>query len=146
MNCTHPVEQLRSAIGPKSGVLCGLCGQDVAAPLVFGALIQEIQRLRFDNEQLAKQMPGVNRCSGCRWVLPAEKTHPVAGRTMCLSCLDHWLDSDEDDCETAIPERARHSFAHWIVKMHVHRDNPHTLDKARQAFPWLTQAIKAASR
>jgi ferredoxin len=139
--CVHPATLMRTAIGPQSGILCGLCGQDMTAPLVFGALLGEIQRLQKDITQLERAAVGHSKCHRCGDLLLAEYMHPVARKTTCLDCFDRWLDSDDDDCETAIPEQARRSFAGWLIRIDTTR-KPHILQKAKQAFPWLESAMR----
>lgn len=144
--CNHPTELLRSAIGPKSGVLCGLCGQDVPSPLVFAALLREIAQLRADNDALVRALPERSRCSRCRELAPAQNTHTIAQRTMCFGCFGSWLDGDDDDCETAIPERARPAFARWLAQMRLAKDAAKTTSKAIEAFPWLAATMRAVCR
>jgi hypothetical protein len=152
MSCLHDAKHLRPAIGPESGILCGLCGQDVPTALVLGALCREIDTLRQQNEQLEQAVcryTDAGQCVDCRTIIPRE--HLFRGlrqpdkHTLCPDCLTRWFDEEDGDIEAMhVPYLAAY-FLTMDISM-SHEKHARLALMAHQAFPTLAGEIRKRMR
>ena len=144
--CHHPLAQMRAAIGPESGVLCGLCGQDVPPVTVMQRAVQELRELRAEYEQaidIVARHAGAVRCTSCRTVVGNENAfNGVRRQTLCLPCVERWFDNEEGDAS----DMNEGYLASYLLRMRYEDRTPRLLEMARQAFPGIDKRMMSIAR
>ena len=140
-SCTHPAEQLRPAIGPSSGILCGLCGQDVPSAIVFALLIDQLTLARAQINELV-MAGGLSKCTSCGQIRDSRvHFHGIKNQDLCISCLERWLDNDDGDLDQMnVGYLAQFMLSHDIRSSGGGRER--LANMAHQAFPQLASQIK----
>lgn len=151
--CNHPAHSLRPAIGPPSGILCGLCGQDVPVSLVLGTLCAELAASRERIRHLERALCAyteADQCTQCWVFLPCGNLFrgikTAAGRlTLCVDCLTQWFDNEDGNLDDLhIPYLASYMLAMDIRSSHDKHGR--LADMAHQAFPQLAAEIRRQMR
>jgi hypothetical protein len=148
-SCLHLAPHLRSAIGPASGILCGLCGQDVPTPLALSSLLAEIGALCERNQALTNALckfTGADCCTSCGVFLPKENLFRGIKSgdrrmTLCTCCLACWFDNEDGNLEDLhVPY-----LVSFMLSMDIrpsHEKHGRLADMAHQAFPQLAGEIR----
>lgn len=148
--CTHP--DLRPAIGPESGILCGRCGQDVPTPAALARVLSEITQIRDANVRLRRALLSrthADECTRCGAIDAPEKMfkglQTEGYRVCCVDCLTHWFDDDAgDEADMRQSELARY-FERLGISVGADR-YPALALRAHQMFPKLAGIMSKQAR
>lgn len=140
-SCIHPAEQLRPAIGPDSGILCGLCGQDVPSAIVFARLVDQLTLVRAQINGLV-MAGGLSQCTNCGQIRDSRiHFHGIKNQDLCIPCLERWLDDDGADLDQMnVGYLAQFMLSHDIRSSGGGRERLANI--AHQAFPQLAHEIR----
>lgn len=144
--CTHPMRKLRAAIGPDSGVLCELCGQDVPAVTVMQRAVEEACSMRAEYENAIDSLAmltGNSRCTCCRKLFDARNVfNGVRQQSLCRPCLELWFDNEDGE----LSDMHEGYLASYLYQTsHTHKSS-RLWDMAHQAFPGIGERIRSLAR
>lgn len=146
MTCAHQLRDLRAAIGPDSGVLCGLCGQDVPTVTVMQRAIEEIRALRAEYEEtidIVARHAGAVRCTTCKTAISEQNAfNGLKKQTVCRPCLQRWFDDEDGD----ISEMNESDLASYLFRHRCHDESPRLWKAAHEAFPSIGKRIRSLVR
>lgn len=143
--CVHSAQTIRPTIGAKSGILCGLCGQDVPTSTAINLILLEMQSMSQKIADLAKHSKA-SECTDCgRLHSPEYQFHGIKRKSVCLACLEKWFDNENGDInDMNVSYLAEFMLRHDI---RIAGNRSRLAEMAFQAFPdKLPQAIKSKMR
>ena len=144
-DCDHPFPHIRPAIGPDSGILCGLCGQDVPAPLVFAIMLEQMHNMSQKICDLT-QHTSATECTHCGRITGASvQFYGIKNQNRCIGCLEAWFDDEDGN----ISDMNVNYLAEFMIRhdIRVSGYRSRLAEMALQAFPdELPRAIKVRMR
>lgn len=143
--CDHPFSRIRPAIGPDSGILCGLCGQDVPAPLVFAIMLDQMRDMSQKIHNLT-QLVGATDCTHCGRITDASvQFYGIKNQSLCIGCLEAWFDNEDGNVSDMNVGYLAEFMLRHDIRVSGHRSR--LAEMALQVFPdELPRAIKARMR